>query len=60
MIEFRRNKKTGILEAWKDGKKTGDVRTMGDDVTEKTVKKGGANERESDGQQHRSQKRDVR
>lgn len=32
MIEFRRNKKTGILEVWKDGKKTGEVITMGDNV----------------------------
>lgn len=33
MTEFRRNKETGILEAWRDGKKVGEVRTMGDDVT---------------------------
>lgn len=32
MIEFRRNKETGILEAWKDGKKVGEIITMGDDV----------------------------
>ena len=32
MIEFIRNKKAGILEAWKNGKKIGEVRTMGDDV----------------------------
>lgn len=32
MIEFIRNKETGILEVWKDGKKIGEVRTMGDDV----------------------------
>lgn len=32
MIEFRYNKRTGILEAWKNGKKIGEVRTMGDDV----------------------------
>ena len=30
MIEFRRNKETGILEVWKDGKYVGDVITMGD------------------------------
>ena len=35
MIEFKRNKKTGIIEAWKDGKKIGEVRTMGDDVSVK-------------------------
>lgn len=32
MIEFKRNKETGILEAYKDGKKVGDVITMGDEV----------------------------
>lgn len=30
MIELIRNKETGILEAWKDGKKIGEVLTMGD------------------------------
>jgi hypothetical protein len=34
MIEFRRNKKTGILEVWKDGKKIGEIITMGDEVIE--------------------------
>lgn len=33
MIEFKRNKKTGNVEAWKNGKKIGDVSTMGDEVT---------------------------
>ena len=32
MIEFIRNKETGILEVWKDGKKTGSIITMGDVV----------------------------
>lgn len=32
MIEFKRNKETGILEVWKDGKKAGEVITMGDEV----------------------------
>lgn len=32
MIEFKRNKKTGILEAWKDGKHIGNIITMGDEV----------------------------
>lgn len=32
MIEFKRNKKTGILEVWKNGKKVGKIETMGDDV----------------------------
>lgn len=35
MIEFRRNKETGILEVWKDGKKIGEIRTMGDDINAK-------------------------
>lgn len=35
MIEFRRNKKTGILEVWKNGKKIGEIRTMGDEVKKK-------------------------
>lgn len=30
MVELRRNKKTGIVEAFKDGKKVGKVVTMGD------------------------------
>lgn len=30
MIEFKRNKKTGILEVWKNGKKVGEIVTMGD------------------------------
>ena len=34
MIEFVRNKETGILEVWKDGKKIGEVSTMGDEVRE--------------------------
>lgn len=32
MTEFKRNKKTGILEVWKDGKKVGNVITMGDEM----------------------------
>lgn len=35
MIEFKRNKKTGILEAWKNGKKIGEVITMGDEIKNK-------------------------
>ena len=30
MIELKRNKETGIVETWKDGKKIGEVITMGD------------------------------
>lgn len=38
MIEFRRNKETGILEVWKDGKYVGDVTTMGDEISNNTYK----------------------
>ena len=30
MVELKRNPKTGIVEAWKDGEKIGSVATMGD------------------------------
>lgn len=32
MVEFIRNKETGILEVWKNGVKIGEVITMGDEV----------------------------
>lgn len=32
MKEFRRNKETGILEVWENGKKVGEIITMGDEV----------------------------
>ena len=32
MIEFVRNEETGILEAWKNGKKIGEIITMGDQI----------------------------
>lgn len=31
-MELRRNEKTGIVEAWGDGKVVGEVITMGDEV----------------------------
>lgn len=34
MIQFIRNKDTGILEVWKDEKKVGEIHTMGDDITD--------------------------
>lgn len=34
MIDFIRNRDTGILEAWEDGKKVGEIITMGDVVNE--------------------------
>lgn len=40
-MELRRNEKTGLVEAWKDGKKIGEVLTQGDLTSKKksTVKK---------------------
>ncbi len=35
MIEFKRNKDTGILEVYKYGNKVGEIRTMGDEVNAK-------------------------
>jgi hypothetical protein len=37
-ISFKRNKRTGIVEAWKDGKKVGRITTMGDEVKTKKRK----------------------
>ncbi len=34
MIEFIRNKETGVLEVWKDGRKIGDIITIGDVANE--------------------------
>lgn len=31
-MELRRNEKTGIVEAWEDGKVVGQIATMGDEV----------------------------
>lgn len=32
-MEYKRNKETGILEVWKDGKKIGEIITMGDKIS---------------------------
>lgn len=32
MIEFKRNKETGIVEVWKDGKKVDEIIDMGDEI----------------------------
>lgn len=32
MVEFLRNRETGILEVWEDGKKIGEILTMGDEI----------------------------
>jgi hypothetical protein len=37
-IEFIRNRKTGVLEVWKNGKKIGEVVTMGDVILQKDRK----------------------
>ena len=39
MVEFIRNKETGILEVWKDGKKIGEIITMGDEISKQSKKK---------------------
>jgi hypothetical protein len=38
MIEIKRNKKTGIMESWKDGKKIGEIISMGDTIPKKEKK----------------------
>lgn len=35
-MEFIRNKDTGILEVWENGKKVGEIITMGDMLDDKT------------------------
>lgn len=35
MVELRRNKKTGIVEAFRNGKKVGPIITMGDEANGK-------------------------
>ena len=35
VIEFKRNPETGIMEAYQDGRKIGEVHTMGDDLDDK-------------------------
>lgn len=47
MVEFKRNKKTGKLEAYKNGKRVGSVGTMGDEVKKE-------NDRENKKQRKRS------
>lgn len=32
MKELRRNPDTGIVEVWEDGKKIGEIRTIGDEI----------------------------
>ncbi len=39
MIEFKRNKKTGIVEVWENGKKIGEVITMGDIIIQEEHKR---------------------
>lgn len=38
MIEFRRNKETGVLEIWENGEKVGEIATMGDEISNNTYK----------------------
>ena len=39
MVEFVRNKNTWKIEAWKDGKKIGEIVTMGDMITKQSKNK---------------------
>ena len=32
MIEFKRNKYTGEVEVWRDGKKIGEIKTIADEI----------------------------
>lgn len=32
MKELKRNPDTGVVEVWEDGKKVGEIRTMGDEI----------------------------
>lgn len=50
MIEFKRNKETGIVEVWKNGKKVGEIITMGDEIIDGGIR--------SDRQHQRNQKRE--
>lgn len=34
MKELKRNKDTGVVEVWEDGKKVGEIVTMGDEINE--------------------------
>ena len=36
-IELKRNKKTGFVEAWENGKKVGKITTMGDETKDGKV-----------------------
>lgn len=38
-IEFKRNKDTGEVEAYKNGKFIGKVESMGDDLKDKNIEK---------------------
>lgn len=38
MIEFKRNKKTGVVEAWKNGNLVGPIITMGDEIMDEEEK----------------------
>jgi len=49
MIEFRRNKETGILEVWKDGKKVDEIITMGDEINGKRIHQSQGRERRRTG-----------
>lgn len=39
-MELKRNKTTGKVEVWKDGKKIGEIDTMGDHIKKEEEKRG--------------------
>ena len=41
MIELKRNKKTGKIESWKNGKKIGEITSMGEEIKKKKKEKKG-------------------
>ena len=46
MIEFKHNPETGKLEVWKDGIKTGEIDTMGDEITKENEIESKSNNRQ--------------
>ena len=53
-IELKRNKKTGLVEAWENGKKVGKITTMGDHVIKEEEKENGKAQHRSDSPSRRS------
>lgn len=41
MKKFKYNGKTGVLEVWENGKKIGEIDTIGDEIKKRKKKKNG-------------------